>query len=247
MILCINISLLFLKIKNYHSIDDDVYYSLAQLAKENDDISEIYNHYMEYPPEILELLTKDPDTLDFVKSYSQFKNNPTIPKNVGKLNGKIPLLLQWDPRWGYFAYGNNSIAFNGCAPTCLSMVICGLTQDNTITPYHVAKYSLDNNYYIEGTGTKWELMTKGAKHFGIKGKQISLNQSQIISELRSSHPLICSMGPGDFTNQGHFIVIVGYQNGKFIIHDPNSKKRSQKLWDYKVLSHQIKSLWTFHA
>lgn len=37
--------------------------------------------------------------------------------------GEIPLLLQWDERWGYSVYGDNMIAVNGCGPTAVAMVV----------------------------------------------------------------------------------------------------------------------------
>ena len=51
--------------------------------------------------------------------------------------GTYPLLLQYDPRWGYAFYGDDVIAVNDIS-TCLSMVIAGLTGKNTITPYTTA-------------------------------------------------------------------------------------------------------------
>ena len=39
------------------------------------------------------------------------------------------------------------------------------------------------------------------------------------------------MGPGEFTSNGHFIVLTGLQNGRLKINDPNSRKNSEKTWD----------------
>ena len=55
------------------------------------------------------------------------------------------------------------------------------------------------------------------------------------------------MRPGDFTTQGHFIVLVGGEDGKIIVNDPNSKERSSLLWEYDTLAGQIKNLWVFEA
>ncbi len=63
--------------------------------------------------------------------------------------------------------------------------------------------------------------------------------------LKKGNPIICSMGPGDFTTAGHFIVLVGVEEGKIKVNDPNSKERSSKLWDYETLEPQIKNLWVF--
>lgn len=42
-------------------------------------------------------------------------------------------------------------------------------------------------------------------------------------------------------------MIYGYQNGKFLVIDPNSRYRSQKEWDYATLKNQIKALWCFYT
>ena len=54
-----------------------------------------------------------------------------------------------------------------------------------------------------------------------------------------------SLRPGDFTTEGHFIVLVEKQDGGYVVQDPNSRVRSQKLWDYGTLEPQIKNLWEF--
>jgi predicted double-glycine peptidase len=54
------------------------------------------------------------------------------------------------------------------------------------------------------------------------------------------------MGPGDFTTQGHFIVLTGVDgDGKILLHDPNSRKNSEKAWEYERLAGQMKNLWKY--
>lgn len=217
-----------------------------QILNEYDNrISKIINNYDEYPIDLLENLTRDLDLLDFVLDYPSKYGN-TYSDNVGSIeNGSIPLLLQWDERWGYYKYGDTSIAVEGCGPTALSMVIVGLTGDNKMTPSKVAEFSLKNGYYITNTGTSWLLMTEGASKLGLISSEISLSKNTIYNALEKGHPIICSMRPGDFTRTGHFIVLVGIIDDKIKVNDPNSKKRSDKLWTYEELKPQIKNLWEF--
>ncbi len=42
-------------------------------------------------------------------------------------------------------------------------------------------------------------------------------------------------------------MLVGVEDGKIRVNDPNSRIRSEKLWDYETLAPQIKSLWAFTA
>ncbi len=218
---------------------------LKELSKYEKKINYIVNNYNKYPKLLLEMLSRDLDMLDFVIDYPE-KFGKVYSDNVGNIKkGEIPLLLQWDERWGYGKYGNSSIAISGCGPTALSMVIVGLTGDNTMTPYKVAQFSEKNGFFSNNSGTSWDLMTIGAKKLGLKSKEIPLSKNSIFNALKNGHPIICSMRAGDFTTTGHFIVLVGINNEKIKVNDPNSKKRSKELWEYERLEKQIKNLWEY--
>ena len=88
-------------------------------------------------------------------------------------------------------------------------------------------------------------MTSGVEHFGIIGEELVLTKNNIFRELESGHPIICSMRAGDFTTTGHFIVLIGTEEGKIKINDPNSEERSSILWEYSRIEYQIKNLWVF--
>lgn len=192
-----------------------------------------------------ELLENNPETVDFIKNYPSMKDNPPA-EDIGEVTkGVIPHLLQWDERWGYQIYGDNMIAVNGCGPTAISMVAAGLTGDGSITPYKVAKYAEEQGYYTGESGTSWSLMTDGAQQWGIRGEELGLSREEIFSALENGSPIICSMRPGDFTTTGHFIVLVGVEDGKIRVNDPNSVKRSEELWDYETLEYQINNLWAY--
>lgn len=199
----------------------------------------------DYPQELLDMLERNPDMLDFVKDYPE-KKGTVSADTIGEVKkGEFPLLLQWDKRWGYGYYGDSSVAVSGCAPTALSMVIAGLTGDNTVTPYTVACFAEENGYYVPDAGTSWSLMTEGSSHFGVKGTELPLAESSVLNALNSGTPIICSVRPGDFTTVGHFIVLVGTEDGKIRVNDPNSEETSSRLWDYETLASQIKNLWKF--
>lgn len=224
--------------KNSDSIHD-----LRLLANENPDIEKIIKSKNKYPEILLEMLSRNLDMTDYVLKYLDYKGQ-VFSNNIGKVTkGKYPLLLQYDSRWGYGIYGDEVLAINGCGPTSLAMVIAGLTGRYDITPYDVAIYSYQNGHYANGTS--WSLFTKGVKNFGIVGTELSLEKTTMMNELEQNHPIICSMRAGDFTTTGHIIAIVGIKDGKFIINDPNSKKRSDQLWAYEKLKPQIKNLWSF--
>ena len=221
--------------------------SLAVRALFNPKVREVMANKDQYPEQLIELLKNNEETVDFVFDYPEKKDTPPADTVGEVVQGQIPLLLQWDERWGYALYSDDMIAVNGCGPTAIAMVASGLTGDNTITPYKVAQFSAENGYYAGDSGTSWTLMTDGAQQFGIHGEELGLSEDAVFSALENGHPIICSMRPGDFTTTGHFIVLTGVEDGKIRVNDPNSRVRSEKLWDYSRLEYQINNLWVYTA
>lgn len=206
-----------------------------------------------YPDSLIELAKNNPETRQFVKGYPNFKKNQKKNDSeridVSKdLTGGIPLFLQWDERWGYRQYGGDFMAVNGCGPACLSMVWCGLTGEGKWNPYKVAVMAEQNGYYVKGQGSSWDLMMSGAAQIGLLAETVPFDETHILETLRQGKPIICVMGPGDFTTQGHFLVLTGVDaDGKILVHDPNSRKRSGRSWEIKRLMSQIKNLWTYRV
>lgn len=225
--------------------DSEVRQRLQQLAEQYEDYREIYEHMDEYPIKLLAALCNNEEMLDFVKGYLDSDGSVTGGFSLLELAEEHPVILQWDKRWGYAPYGDSDIGMAGCAPTCLSMVILQLTKDSSATPDKVADYAMENGYYLEGTGTAWSLMTEGGIAFQVEGEEIPLDEGRIYQALSQGHPVVLSLRPGDFTTEGHFIVLVEKQDGGYVVRDPNSRVRSQKLWDYGTLEPQIKNLWEF--
>lgn len=164
-----------------------------------------------------------------------------------EVSGGIPRLMQWDGRWGKTVYGDSNIDLSGCGPTCVSMVAAGLTGDAKITPVLVADYAERSGYYDSENGTSWGLMREGVGAFGLGSEELPLDEAVMKQNLNAGSPIICSMGEGDFTTTGHFIVLTSVEEEKFRVHDPNSIERSEKLWDYETMAPQIRNLWAVYV
>ena len=66
--------------------------------------------------------------------------------------------------------------------------------------------------------------------------------------LLSGSPVICSVGPGDFTSTGHFIVLAGIdEQGRLLVRDPNSPERTGKAWDFATVLGQCRAIWAYTA
>ena len=201
-----------------------------------------------YPESLIALVERNPETKDFVLDYPKYKGLEEIDISKEVTKGEIPHFLQWDERWGYETYGSDFLAVTGCGPTSLSMVVCGLTGDTKWNPYEVAKMAEDNGYYVDGSGSSWELMSSGAEKLGLTVSSVIFDTEHIRSTLEAGQPIICVMGPGDFTDAGHFLVLTGVdQEGDIILQDPNSVERTKQHWDVQKLMNQMKNLWSYRV
>jgi hypothetical protein len=203
-----------------------------------------------YPEPLLKALTRNPELLNFTLDYPDRngKCSDRIDLSQKYKPGSIPLLMQWDEDWGYAPYGNGIIGLDGCGPACLSMVLVGLTGKTEWNPKKVAQFSEQNGYLDEDSdSTRWTLMSEGAEKLGLKSGEIPLSEDRMADELSAGHPIICILGPGDFTTDGHFIVLTSYSGGSFTVRDPFSKARSAKQWSYQTLKPQIRNLWVYSA
>ena len=198
-----------------------------------------------YPDEVIELLSKNIETLDFVEHYGEKKDVPPAETIDELVKGEIPHLLQWDERWGYASYGTSIMAVSGCGPTCMSMVVSGLTGDKSITPVVVAAYSEEQGYLDEENNTYWQFMREASSNWGVTCRELSTDEEEVSRVLAAGHPIICSMGPGDFTRYGHFIVLTDYEDGKITLRDPFSLERSEKKWTLDEFAGQVKAMWTY--
>lgn len=226
--------------ENTGSIDADIPEEVVQSAENaGHDISD-------YPEALLTLYIKNPDARQFVLDYFSVRDTSTeIDLSEYADCTSVPLFMQWDERWGYTEYSGNLFGLSGCGPTCLSMVAIYLTGDTSLTPRYMADFSTENGYAVNGNGTSWTLFSEGSASLGLTAQELPLSESVIDSHLASGEPVVCIMGPGDFTDSGHFIVLTGIADGEYTVNDPNSFANSERTWSYDDISGQIRNLWAF--
>lgn len=197
-----------------------------------------------WPDYMVNMYNKNPEARDFVINYPTMKDQQfEIDLSEYANTDGIPLLMQWDQRWGYSKYGDDIIAVSGCGPTSLSMVCIGLLGDTSLDPKTIAEFSMENNYCAPGNGTFWTLMSEGAPRLGVNTEEVPLDENALKEKLEAGYPVICVVGPGDFTDGGHYMVMTDYVDGKIKINDPNSKEKTDKLWSYADIESQIENLW----
>lgn len=218
------------------------------MLRNSEKYKNIMQHKDEYPQYLIDDLEMNPEILDFVGDYLTTQPVGHGGLTAAEKKASHPLFVQWDKRWGYSIYGEDSMAISACGPTALAMVAYSLTRNDQIDPYSVAQYSMENGHYVNGVGTAWTLMTEGAAHYGLTATtSYKYTEAQLKEALEKGGMVILSVGKGDFTvHNGHFIVLYGYKNGKFQLNDPFSYTNSSKLWDYETLSNQTKNMWIYY-
>ena len=224
----------------------EVFTKLEEMALENEDIAYILENKDDYSEYLLGALAANPEMTDFVLNYNNEEREIVPGLTEQEKEEDFPLFLQWDPRWGYEPYGDaNCVGIAGCGPVCLSMVLYYMTGDETLLPDVISEYSMENDYYMYGTGTKWTLFEGVGKLYGLKVTQPDISKEVMTQALESGNLIICSMGQGVFTSTGHFVVFYGYEDDKFSVNDPNCVYRSRMTWEYEEFGSQIKRIWVF--
>ncbi|WP_322172780.1 C39 family peptidase [Acutalibacter caecimuris] len=150
------------------------------------------------------------------------------------LTGGLPCIYynQGDAAWKDKPFGSDPIGPYGCGPTVMAMVVSSMT-DQAMDPAQMAVWAYEHDYWCAGSGSYLTIVEGTAKAFGLQGslrKQCDLQALK--SQLDGGGIAVALMGPGHFTDVGHFIIIHGMApDGRLLIADPASRERSLALWD----------------
>lgn len=137
---------------------------------------------------------------------------------------------QADSRWANIMYsstGNTSqtMKSSACGPTSAAMVVS--SSKGAILPTTMAQLSVDNGYRTANNGTAWAYYSFVADYFDFNEYHTTSNFDTAMSYLsqkdgdgNSKYYIICSCGSGLFTTGGHYIVLVGLDNGAIQVYDP---------------------------
>lgn len=199
------------------------------------------------PPQLLDLAERNPEARTFVYDYpSQHDVRHDIDLRDEASSETVPLLLQWDERWGYGQYAGDFFALTGCGPTCLSMAAVYLTGDSRWSPAAVGQYASDGGYAVDGSGTAWALFSEGVGALGLQSEELPLDGLAVRDVLDGGGLVACVVGPGDFTTTGHFLLLTGWEADGLTLNDPNSRGNTDALWPWDTLSGQIQNLWALY-
>lgn len=235
-------------------LGDETIEKVVANAKTNTDVRWMLDNLNEYETfdakinkRLFAFAASEPEATGFAREF------PThYPSEVGescdeveKQSG-VPLLYQWDEKWGYTVYSGSAFGFTGCCPTSLAMVYQGLTGNKDLSPYDMGVLANELGYMTENQGTDARFLLTQAPALGLTCNEIPATAENIVSILSSKALIIANVGPGDFTEGGHFIVLSGLaKDSSVIVNDPYSAAKSKQTWDADVIAEQSKSLFVF--
>ncbi len=218
---------------------------LKNYADDNDDAKFILDNISEYPESLIKLAANRPRSLNFVRGYIENKNKfdkiDSRPEESFNLNRKFPLYILWDKRWGYKEY-EDIYCVLGCGPTTAAMIING--YGGNVNPLAIMYEMREKKYYIENVGTSWEGIRKILESHGIKSEDLPTVEKKYKNHLDTGNAILINVAPSKFTNIGHYMLIVGYNENGFILNDSNSIEYSQQEIKFDELSNIIRGAWT---
>lgn len=97
-----------------------------------------------------------------------------------------------------------------------------------------------------GSGWSHETLSRFASEYGVHSRWISNDAEAILEALRQGKPVIAHMGPGIFTNRGHYLVLRGLtEDGLVLMNDPASRSNCAKAFPIDTLLKQAKNSESF--
>ncbi|MGO4987727.1 MAG: C39 family peptidase [Gallicola sp.] len=220
-------------------------HNLNLAAKTNPNAKRIVDNIDNLSDPLIKLSGNNFDAIDFVaKSIDPaVENKFRYPESIN--SEKFPYYIQWDDRWGYEKYAGGIIGYTGCAPTVMAMAVSGITGTKT-TPAEMAKIAEENGFSND-SGTGWDYYPFMAKEYGLQLEELPKDDRQMKKHLQEGHPIIISVKPGQFTQVGHIMMLVGVdEDGKYIINDPNNLQNTQKHWEYSEFQGDLKKIWALY-
>lgn len=196
---------------------------------------------------LLRLAANEPAALEFVRNFpDSYPAQAASGSTADPAPGLVPHLYQWDPRWGYTEYSSTTFSVTGCGPTAFAMVYQGLTGHGDLSPYDMAVRAREDGCMDEYGGTYAEFFYDEAARSGIVAEGIPSSAESLRAALSEGKLVIVNVGPGDFTDGGHYIVARGLDDaGKVLVNDPFSVERSGRAWDPETIASQSKLMISF--
>lgn len=176
----------------------------------------------------------------------------TGPADTGDSNimldttmGPMLYYSQDDSEWADYLWGGTDpLSEYGCGPTTVAMIANSFSGNaDKITPVMAAEWGIENGDFAQGSGSYNALIPDGIAHFGgltVESMQNDMSADAITNALKDGSIMVALVGPGYFTQDGHFIVICSlHEDGSIGVADCKSMQRTQNSYSADFLAAQL--------
>lgn len=184
--------------------------------------------------------------------YYNIKDKKRLKKQTKEYNaalsgyggGSVVYYNQGESPWKKHIFrgpgGSNSIKRAGCGPTSMAICISTLTG-RRVTPIETCDWAAKQGYYIQGDGWSHSTPNALAKHYNLKCQGLGYSKAKLRAALKSGKLVVALMGPGHFTDGGHYIVLRGItKKGKILVADCGGRNRNGS-WPFDTVFSEAKS------
>lgn len=146
----------------------------------------------------------------------------------GSFDGNVIFYDQNDYKVAFCGRRSGTISTSGCGVTSAAIVTSSFTKNRQYDPVYMMKLAQstgDCGPNISGTNAGF--FRKFASRFGFGYQEVGRSQSaKVLAALKGGNAMVIAhMGPGTFTNNGHYIVLTATNNsGMVYVHDPNNRR-----------------------
>ena len=153
--------------------------------------------------------------------------------------GSVPDLKQWDQRWGYVSIAAPLLVLRDAVPRRFLWSIWRSRAKPTKSPADMALLRPPMGMRSMGKGLSANFLLMMPGKLGLACEGILSPAASFVRYLKSGFVVIVNVGPGDFTDSGHFFVARGVSNdGTIQINDPYSSVNTAKTWDANAIADQ---------
>lgn len=158
------------------------------------------------------------------------------------LGGSVPVVYynQADPAWAGQYFGRDRIGSAGCGPAAMAMAVSSLTGE-AVDPAEMAAAVVSAGCWAPRNGSSLSIVPTIARQYGLNCAPLPVDDAGALEEALSGGGMaVALMGPGRFTQGGHFILLHGLTpDGKVLAADPNSRINSLTPWDPELILDEL--------
>ena len=188
--------------------------------------------------------------LTYGRLFGLTSKGTTITSSASKAVKPVDF-KQYDSRWGSILYTQNNnysqnqtIKSSGCGITSMADIIA-TWWDSKITPKETAAEAVAKGYRTKNSGTDPGYFKFCAKKYGASKYVAGASIATALSCIADGGLVICNVGPGVWTKNGHYIVWWKCDGTNVYINDPASAASARAKNKLETLKKQTKGYYCF--